>query len=73
MKLIINLIIFSIFVVNVAFSDEKPPFKNILVLDKPKSLNEIQDLKMNLFLLIKSGIHITKEANLENGMVIVNL
>ena len=41
MKLIINLIIFSIFVVNVAFSDEKPPFKNILVLDKPKVYKEI--------------------------------
>ena len=41
MKLIINLIIFSIFVVNAAFSDEKPPFKNILVLDKPKFYKEI--------------------------------
>ena len=41
MKLIINLIIFSIFVVNVVFSDEKPPFKNILVLDKPKIYKEI--------------------------------
>ena len=41
MKLIINLIIFSIFVVNVVFSDEKPPFKNILVLDKPKFYKEI--------------------------------
>ena len=41
MKLIINLIIFSIFVVNVVFSDEKPPFKNILVLDKPKVYKEI--------------------------------
>ena len=41
MKLIINLIIFSIFVVNVAFSDEKPPFKNILVLDQPKAYKEI--------------------------------
>ena len=41
MKLINNLIIFSIFVVNVAFSDEKPPFKNILVLDQPKAYKEI--------------------------------
>ena len=41
MKLIINLIIFSIFVVNAAFSVEKPPFKNILVLDKPKFYKEI--------------------------------
>ena len=41
MKLIINLIIFSIFVGNAAFSDEKPPFKNILVLDKPKFYKEI--------------------------------
>ena len=41
MKLINFLIIFSIFVVNVAFSKEKPPFKNILVLDKPKVYKEI--------------------------------
>ena len=36
-----NLIIFSILVINVAFSKEKPPFKNILVLDKPKVYKEI--------------------------------
>ena len=41
MKLINYLIIFSIFVVNVAFSKEKPPFKNILVLDKPKVYKQI--------------------------------
>ena len=41
MKLINFLIIFSIFVVNVAFSKEKPPFKNILVLDEPKVYKEI--------------------------------
>ncbi len=41
MKLINSLIIFSIFVVNVAFSKEKPPFKNILVLDKPKVYKQI--------------------------------
>ncbi len=41
MKLINFLIIFSIFVVNVAFSKEKPPFKNILVLDKPKVYKQI--------------------------------
>ena len=41
MKLINFLIIFSIFVVNVAFSKEKPPFKNILVLDKPRVYKQI--------------------------------
>ena len=32
---------FSILLINVAFSKEKPPFKNILVLDKPKVYKEI--------------------------------
>ena len=41
MKLINYLVIFSIFVVNVAFSKEKPPFKNILVLDEPKIYKKI--------------------------------
>ena len=41
MKLINYLIIFSFLVINVAFSKEKPPFKNILVLDKPKLYNKI--------------------------------
>jgi len=41
MKLINYLIIFSILVINVAFSKEKSPFKNILVLDKPKVYKEI--------------------------------
>ena len=41
MKLIKYLIFFSILVVNVAFSKEKPPFKNILVLEKPKIYKEI--------------------------------
>ena len=41
MKLINYLIIFSVLVINVAFSKEKPPFKNILVLDKPKVYKEI--------------------------------
>ena len=41
MKLINYLIIFSILVINTAFSKEKPPFKNILVLDKPKVYKEI--------------------------------
>ena len=41
MKLIINLIIFIILLVNVAVSKEKPPFKNILVLDEPKVYKEI--------------------------------
>ena len=41
MKLINYLIIFSILLINVAFSKEKPPFKNILVLDKPKVYKEI--------------------------------
>ena len=41
MKLINYLIIYSILVINVAFSKDKPPFKNILVLDKPKIYKEI--------------------------------
>ena len=41
MKLLNYLIIFSILVINVAFSKEKPPFKNILVLDEPKVYKEI--------------------------------
>ena len=41
MKLINYLIIFSILVINVAFSKEKPPFKNILVLDEPKTYEQI--------------------------------
>ena len=41
MKLINYLIIFSILVINVAFSKEKPPFKNILVLSEPKIYKEI--------------------------------
>ena len=41
MKLINYLIIYSILVINVALSKDKPPFKNILVLDKPKIYKEI--------------------------------
>ena len=41
MKLINYFIIFSILFINVAFTKEKPPFKNILVLDKPKVYKEI--------------------------------
>ena len=41
MKLINYLIIFSILFINVAFSKEKPPFKNILVLSEPKIYKEI--------------------------------
>ena len=41
MKLINYLIILSILVINVAFSKEKAPFRNILVLDKPKVYKEI--------------------------------
>ena len=41
MKLINYLIIFSILVINIAFSKEKPPFKNILLLDKPKIYKQI--------------------------------
>ena len=41
MKLIKYLIIFSILAVNFAFSKEKPPFKNILVLDDPKTYEQI--------------------------------
>jgi thiol-disulfide isomerase/thioredoxin len=51
MKLINYLIVISILVINVAFSKEKPPFKNILVLDKPKVYKEIifQDRDGNQF------------------------
>ena len=41
MRLINFLIIFGILVTNVVFSKEKPPFKNILVLDEPKVYKEI--------------------------------
>ena len=41
MKFIKYLIIFSIFVINASFSKEKPPFKNILVLDEPKIYKDI--------------------------------
>ena len=41
MKLINYLIIFGVLSLNFAFSKEKTPFKNILVLDKPKVYNEI--------------------------------
>ena len=41
MKLIKYLIIFYFLTINVAFCEEKPPFKNILVLDKPKVYKEI--------------------------------
>ena len=41
MRLINYLIILNIFFVNVALSKEKPPFKNILVLEKPKVYKEI--------------------------------
>ena len=41
MKLINYLIILCILVINVAISKEKLPFKNILVLDKPKIYEEI--------------------------------
>ena len=41
MKLINFLIIFSILFINIAFSKEKPPFKNILVLDEPKVYKQI--------------------------------
>ncbi len=41
MKLIKYLIIFYFLTINVAFCEEKPPFKNILVLDKPKVYKDI--------------------------------
>ena len=41
MKLINYLIILSFLSINVAYCKERPPFKNILVLDKPKVYNEI--------------------------------
>ena len=41
MKLIKCIIIYSIFLFTTAYSKEKPPFKNILALDKPKAYKEI--------------------------------
>ena len=41
MRLINYLIIFSILALNIALSNEKLPFKNILVLDQPKVYNQI--------------------------------
>ena len=41
MKLINYLFIISILVINVSYSKEKPPFKNILLLDKPKIYKQI--------------------------------
>ena len=41
MKLINILTVLSILVSNIAFSKEKPPFKNILVLDEPKVFEQI--------------------------------
>ena len=41
MKFIKYLIIFTILVINTSFSKEKPPFKNILVLDEPKIYKDI--------------------------------
>ncbi len=41
MKLINYLIIYSIFLFTTAYSKEKPPFKNIIALDKPKVYKEI--------------------------------
>ena len=41
MKLINYLIILTIFLSSNTFAKEKPPFKNILALDKPKSYKEI--------------------------------
>ena len=41
MKLINYLIILNVLFINVAFSKEKPPFKNILVLDEPKIYKKI--------------------------------
>ena len=41
MKLINYIIIYSIFLFTTAYSKEKPPFKNILALDKPKVYKEI--------------------------------
>ena len=41
MKLINYIIIYSIFLFTTTYSKEKPPFKNILALDKPKVYKEI--------------------------------
>ena len=49
MRYINYLIIFSIIFINNGFSDEKPPFKNILVLNEPKFYKQIifQDRNSN--------------------------
>ena len=41
MKSINYIIILSFLLINVGYSKEKPPFKNILVLEKPKTYNKI--------------------------------
>ncbi len=63
MKLINYFIIFCILVVNIAFSKEKPPFKNILALDKPKVYKEIifqdrEDNQIDLNLISTDDIYI---------------
>ena len=63
MKLINYLIILNLFLFINAFSKENPPFKNILVLDKPKVYEEIvfqdrEDNQIDLKLINTENIYI---------------
>jgi len=63
MKLINYIIIYSIFLLTTAHSKEKPPFKNILALDKPKVYKEIifqdrEDNQIDLNLISTDDIYI---------------
>ncbi len=63
MKLINYIIIYSIFLFTTTYSKEKPPFKNILALDKPKVYKEIifqdrEDNQIDLNLISTDDIYI---------------
>ena len=57
MKLINYLIILTLFLLSSTFAKEKPPFKNILSLDKPKTHKEIifQDIDGSIINLTKAS------------------
>ena len=63
MKLINYIIIYSIFLFTTTYIKEKPPFKNILALDKPKVYKEIifqdrEDNQIDLNLISTDDIYI---------------
>ena len=63
MKLINYIIIYIIFLFTTTYSKEKPPFKNILALDKPKVYKEIifqdrEDNQIDLNLISTDDIYI---------------